>query len=784
MDFVTVFYAVAVAWFSFIFLRIATWIYEFWIYPRTFGKTTNVSLNDLAGLSHDLAEDLPGFNVVIPAFQESLVIEETLFRMAEINYPRTHFDVWVVTYEDEPVAPGEPRTFQTAHQAVSKINAKAGRELARVLSVPAGFDGRFPGNLHSADRFIGKPRGLNFAIRVIHERNERDERSLFAGTMARLGHIESIDLAVGLVASAADATEFSALADRFFDADSPGYIGACALSSQLRRLADACLRIPSPTPSALTAYIAAEAPRFFMRFEPPDPAEGGDGARVLSVMEDRRFLYDVMQEVEAEDPQALAEAAKDIEARLATERPMLWKALLRTEDGEGVFQLARKVNSRWLAAYDADADVPVDLFRHLAARILTEPETMGFQGPVSPVANYDEVHPLCKLGGLSMAFWHNTGYPQLFAKRNWAHVLAGTNWCFRMDGLRQGGRLLRDVGYDETARLFILSFDPGHLTEDLEVAVRMFNDWRVNAQWHPYSEYEQVPGTTHAMIVQRRRWTLGTLQTISYMLRSRLPFLQKLKYGLRPLDILTSGSGPVVTVLLIIFIYRGELTSHPITIVWTFILTFANLMYAVPFLQTYERYVVALRRAIGVEHLVANGPALARDVERHLQSGPLAQRETRLLHDISILMEDGLRPGGFIRKYLAGRCVDDAPSGPLTRSYLAATPAALNQTHIPDLYNAFSHLTEHAHAVKNPETAENPALHHRLAALKSALGKAGQKGSWKTRRRAERRQIWRWAFVYLFWQLIPSYQGLKDWMTGSKDRSWVKTPRTRKTGSG
>lgn len=787
MDFVTAFFAIAVAWFSFIFFRIATWVYEFWTFPGTFGATTNISLNDLAELSQYCGQDVPNFNIVIPAYDESLVIDGTLRRMASINFPQTHFKVWVVTYEDEPLQPGQLTTFATANGAAAEINAAAGRDLVTTLSVPAGFDGRFPGSFDAKDRFVGKPRGLNFAIRLIHERNERDERSFFVGKMARLGRIADVDDAIGEIeAEAGNPAGWPEKVVRFFDPASCDYVGAATLSSQLRRLATILAKVNDagqPQQAAaqvLASYIAREAPRFFLSVATPtDPSTDGH-VGALQIMEDRRFLYDVMCEVEANDAQELVATSFNIETRLAAERPILSDALHKAQDGDRLYHLVRQINSRWLATYDADADVPVDLFRHLAARILTEPDTMGFQGPVSPVANYDEVHPLCGLGGLWLAFWHNTGYPRLFAKKNWAHVLAGTNWCFRLDGLRQGDGLVRDAEYDEFARRFILSFDPGHLTEDLEAGVRMFDEFKVNASWHPYQEFEQVPESKQAMIVQRRRWTLGTLQTIAYMMGSRLPVMQKLKYGFHPLEIVTSGTGPIVTILLIYFIYRGDLISSPATIAWSIVLTFANLMYVVPFLQTYERFVTGFRRDTGAEYLIRSGPGLVWDIKQQLRNRGLAYRELALMHDITDLLEDGLLETGCLSRYLTSRSLDDPPVGTYASALSAVTPSGLRQRDVHDLAEVFSRLTAYAFEDQDQVGLSDTDLIRRLERLKAEMQKASSQGEWQTRRRTERRQIWRWAFVYLFWQLVPSYLGLMDWLRGSKDKTWVKTSRTRK----
>lgn len=792
MAFTTLFFATAAGWFTLIVLRIGSWIYQFSTYAATFGRTTNVSLDDLAALAAGRDRDLPAFNIVVPAYQEALVIDGTLRRMAAINYPRTHFNVWVMTYEDEPREPGQDSTFAAASAMAGEINGQAGREMVRVVSVPASFDGRFPGTLGAAERFIGKPRGLNFALRTIHEENERDERRLYAGRMVRLGHADLVDGATLALEDAmrAGPDAFAREAARHFDPLADSFAGPCAFSSQLFALQDvlseAIARYGTGDEAVkrLAAHVEAEAPRFFLTLSWEAGSGPHDARAVLSVMEDRRFLYDAMRGAEAAGDAALAQASRDIEARLSVERPHLWRALQRTRDGEALYQLARRANPRWMAVYDADADAPVDLLRHLSARILTEPETLGFQGPVAPVANYGDVHPLCKIGGMYMAFWHHTGYPRLFARRNWAHVLAGTNWCFRIDAFRSGDRLLRETPYDERARTFILSFDPGHLTEDLEVAVRMFDEWKVNAQWHPCLEYEQVPASRKAMVVQRRRWSLGTLHTIAFMLRSRLPAMQKVKYGLRPVDIALSGSGPIVSILLWIFIYAGELLNEPAIIAWSVFLTFANLVYVIPYLQTHAHFVAGFRRATGVEYLIEAGPRLAAAVGARLNAGPVSEAEARLLHDISTRLDEGLRPRGFIRRYLATRCVDPAPPTAGTRALAAATPVLLTGNTLPDLARTFSGLTQRAYAHASSGDPVDAGLAERLSALKSALDKAAGTGPWKIRRRREIRQIWLWAFVYLFWQLVPAYLALKDWLTGSERKTWVKTPRTRKSNLG
>lgn len=772
------FFYAAVAWFSFIILRIAVLIWRFLVFPRGYGRIENVSLAELSRIAEDRREDLPTFRIVVPAWQESLVIDGTLRRIAAQTYPRTHFEVSIVTYCDEPVPAGEESTYAVARRTADALNANAGRAFIEVLTVPPDFDGSFPGEFGAAERHIGKSRGLNFALRHIHLRNEREERALFLDRMDKSGHsdrVEAIVRALEADAASASAETLANLVAVLCD------LAPCTRSRQLERLlachatlaertdiGDACL-------ADLGDFIAEEAPRFFLE---PAPREAGGVPPRLRVMPDRVFLHDAMLAVEQLSPAELAAIAGPLETHLATARPHLWRRIEAARDGHALYQLVRRIGTRWMAVYDADADPPVDLLRHLAVRSLEDPSVMGFQGPVSPVANYADVHPLCQLGGLWMGFWHTTGYPRLMSNARWAHVLAGTNWCLRIEGMVEGDALVNASVYDETKRRFLLSFDPQQLTEDLEVAVRVFSEWRVNAQWHPLVEFEQVPAEPRAMIVQRRRWTLGTLQTLPVILRGRLPLMQKLKYALLPLDIVFSGSGPIVTILLWILVYGADMLNNPVLLTWSIVLTFGNLVYVIPYLLAHERFVMTYRRAEGVDHLLTHGPALAEDLRERLDTEVTGEEEAREARAIAALLEMGRAPGGFLRRAAAERAVepagDEAPP-----ALVAATPNRLDVDRFDDLSDRFGRLV--ARLSDHPPSTPDPKLAGSLAQLRNALEKAANRGPWRRRRRRERRRIWLWAFVYLFWQLIPYYGGLFVWLFGRRTREWVKTPRTRKT---
>jgi hypothetical protein len=281
------------------------------------------------------------------------------------------------------------------------------------------------------------------------------------------------------------------------------------------------------------------------------------------------------------------------------------------------------------------------------------------------------------------------------------------------------------------------------------------------------------------MIVQRRRWTHCTRQPQSTILRSKLPLLQKLKYALLPLDIVFSGSGPIVTIALWILVYGGDLLNNPVLVAWSVVLTFGNLVYVIPYLLAHERFVVGYRRATSVDYILEEGRDLAALINERLEDTGVSAQEAKYLKLIATSLEIGAGPEGFAHRYLAGRSVEQWDDSNI-QELVHATPAAVRSGADRSLAADFAALADWASRPAASSAAADAALTGRLLRLITTLEKAACRGVWRQRRRQERWQILRWAFAYLFWQLIPYYSGLIVWLSGKSTRDWVKTPRTRK----
>ena len=60
-------------------------LYQFMTFPKTYGSMPRFSLQDLLDMSVSTKNDLPSFNVVVPAYNEVEVIEETEDSLRELQ---------------------------------------------------------------------------------------------------------------------------------------------------------------------------------------------------------------------------------------------------------------------------------------------------------------------------------------------------------------------------------------------------------------------------------------------------------------------------------------------------------------------------------------------------------------------------------------------------------------------------------------------------------------------------------------------------------------------------
>ncbi len=649
MDANTALYACLVGWFAYTSTNVLGQICRFQNFEKRYGHRENITLNDLITQAEESGEDLPSFNIYVPAFKEYEVIEETIRNLVRSNYPKSHFTVNIISYADDLEPSPQENTTSVVRKTAEELNSAYGLDIVRSIEVPAGYDGFFPGSLDSEEPHIGKPRGLNYAIRKTHENNERDERMFFLGSMYRSGEMASIDDKISRMSDRVQGSlPIDAFVQAYFCPDSPQYLSSLASSKQLERLAALANTIPDVRSRAdLIMYIKSQAPRFFY------DAESAAVHVVLKKMEGKQFLTDVMLDVEDMDPEGLMSFYEDKVGRLTQDRPILSAKLASAKSAEEIYQLSKQINSRWMIVYDADADAPRDVMRYLAARILTDPEALAFQGPVAPVGNLDDVTHLPRMAGYQMAFYHFALYPSLLLNKRLAHPLAGTNWCLRMEGIDEYGRIRTGGTYDEAKRTFLASFNPLSLTEDLELGLRLFDDFGINAEWHPYVEIEQVPPDRQALLKQRTRWAEGTIALLKYIWNSDIPLDQKLYYMAYPAKAVVSAATPAAC-LMYLGAYAAGITEPQ--------MVFGDIPLYIAAANLCTPAAFALSCHATKKYVKANLP----NDELYFLGKSLKERESfapgdlAAISDIVSQMRNGLSRKGFLTQYTNIRSTDEA----------------------------------------------------------------------------------------------------------------------------
>ncbi|MCL4425978.1 MAG: glycosyltransferase [Firmicutes bacterium] len=157
-------------------------------------------------------------------------------------------------------------------------------------------------------------------------------------------------------------------------------------------------------------------------------------------------------------------------------------------------------DSEMCGFYDAESRPEPDVLLYVAHRRLQDGERVKIlQGPVFQVRNFYEMSPFCKIASLYQAIAHDWYLPALFRR---LPFVGGTNL------------------YVDTHLLFqIKGYDQQSLTEDLELGARAYLEHGAWPEYLPYFSSEQTPPTIQAFFRQRLRWGTGHLQVMDKIRR-------------------------------------------------------------------------------------------------------------------------------------------------------------------------------------------------------------------------------------------------------------------------
>jgi len=141
-------------------------LFDMYRFEKTYLKKPDIDVrNVLAKASRN--GGLPYFAIMVPAREEVGVIENTIRRLEQFDYPKYSYEILIITDEREVLSnPGE-NTTNVARIVAQELNEKYHREFVKVAIVPVAFDGYYSGQINGKNNRSTKGRALNWGLREI-----------------------------------------------------------------------------------------------------------------------------------------------------------------------------------------------------------------------------------------------------------------------------------------------------------------------------------------------------------------------------------------------------------------------------------------------------------------------------------------------------------------------------------------------------------------------------------------------------------------------------------------
>jgi len=135
-------------------------------FEKTYLKKPDIDVrNVLAEASRN--GGLPYFAIMVPAREEVRVIENTIRRLEQFDYPKYSYEILIITDEREVLSNPHQNTANVARIVAQELNEKYHREFIKVGIVPVAFDGYYSGQIDGKNNRSTKGRALNWGLRQI-----------------------------------------------------------------------------------------------------------------------------------------------------------------------------------------------------------------------------------------------------------------------------------------------------------------------------------------------------------------------------------------------------------------------------------------------------------------------------------------------------------------------------------------------------------------------------------------------------------------------------------------
>lgn len=514
MDHARTIYAITFTIYLVFFLLFARFfVWKSYSDRKYWNKRPHLSPETLAGTAKRLGKDLPFISIMVPARNESLVIENTIEHLLSLEYPKDSFEVVVVTDEKETLTSVEERDIVT-HAATGVLMGQGDMrdlqpslvEMARSVIVSCLSEFALEEYLRKGgekDELFGVPE-LCSLPETQRQSVVRDMASAIVGSQGapRQKQLQAIlkrtcpwlsekDMGRVYPACLSVAVPVIAVYADLCEGFSPRL-----LRKTIRHVTLASHDLTTDIIGRMANFIAGKVMGCVQRAY-------FDGTLETTIRSTLRVMYPTTQEIVDGAMFGLPKTSPtlkhivvpfDFDGKLGGERT-----------GESVESTKGRALNWGLAFldprtqvcgfYDAESRPHKGVLLYVGYRRLMDPVgSRVLQGPVFQVRNFYHMTPFCRIASLYQAIAHDWYLPWLFQS---LPFVGGTNVFVER-------QLMQEIG----------GWDCHVLTEDLEFGTRAYLMKDAWPEYLPYSSSEQTPPKFRAFFRQRLRWGTGHLQVV------------------------------------------------------------------------------------------------------------------------------------------------------------------------------------------------------------------------------------------------------------------------------
>ncbi len=518
-------YIVAVTLYVVFFILFTRFFFWKWYADSAYWKRKpRLTIPVLRAMAERRGTGLPFFSIMVPARNESEVIEKTIDHMSRLNYPPDRYELIIVTDEKETMA----RAEEKGHVIEGVVEALNGHPQSRIKPksrmVLIGLITRMCFKEFSRSDWL---KDEVLSSRLLSElpssKQQAIVRELAAEIVAGSGRpsTEDMELIVRREIPCMSDEDVSRVYPLFLSLAMPVVATYCRLRGESNgRVVDRMIRYAARASHNVTREILRTL---------TESISGVIFQQAQSLRNRGKIapLLAELHEVCLPTTQDIVEAK--IKEFATRDRAPALKHVTVPYDFDGLYRgkrtgalvpstKGRALNyglafldprSEMCGFYDAESRPDPDVLLYVAYRRLESGDLAKIlQGPVFQVRNFYQMGPFCKIACLYQAIAHDWYLPALFRR---LPFVGGTNLFLDRELIGRVG------GYDHTA-----------LTEDLEIGTRAYLECGAWPEYLPYYSTEQTPPSLQAFFRQRLRWGTGHLQVMEKIRRNpRYPEFKK-----------------------------------------------------------------------------------------------------------------------------------------------------------------------------------------------------------------------------------------------------------------